>query len=263
MDCRSEGTAQQLTGADRLWLFMDYDGTLAEFASTPDTIIPDTQLVELLTALAQHPKYRLAVVSGRRLAHIRTLLPIPGVWLAGTYGIEILSPAGELIHRLDYDSIRSRLDSFKPEWVDLLSGSPDFYLEDKGWSLAIHAKKASDRQARQLLSDARHMAGRMVGVNPIFHILGGHKFLEICPELANKGSAVQYLLERDPFEGSLPVYVGDDDKDEEAFVEINRNGGIALLVASESRPTHAACRLDSPSQVRTWLSHLISAPAET
>jgi trehalose-phosphatase len=260
MICRSDKAEQQLNQAERLWLFLDYDGTLADFAATPDTILPDAELVELLSALARHSRYRLGVVSGRRLAHIRKLLPIDDIWLAGTYGIEILSPDGTLIHRQEYDSIRERLKDFKPEWEALLAGIETIYLEDKGWSLAIHAKNADQKQAGMILSTARQMAEQLVSTNPAFRILGGHKFLEVCPKLANKGHTIHYLLEKDSFDRSLPVYVGDDDKDEEAFLEINHLGGITILVASESRPTHAVCRLDNPSQVRSWLKHLRNIP---
>ena len=64
-----EGVARQLAHAERLWLFLDYDGTLADFAPTPEHVDPDPQLVDLLSRLAQHPGLRVAVVSGRRLSH--------------------------------------------------------------------------------------------------------------------------------------------------------------------------------------------------
>ena len=33
--------AERIAHAERLWLFLDYDGTLAEFAPTPDHVFPD------------------------------------------------------------------------------------------------------------------------------------------------------------------------------------------------------------------------------
>ena len=82
----------RLEEAERLQLFLDYDGTLAEFAPTPDDILPDPEVIEILTGLRDHPDIWVAVVSGRRLDHIRALLPIPGILLTGTYGIEALTP---------------------------------------------------------------------------------------------------------------------------------------------------------------------------
>ena len=36
----------------------------------------------LLGSLAQDPRLRVAVVSGRRLSHVRSLVPVPGILLA-------------------------------------------------------------------------------------------------------------------------------------------------------------------------------------
>jgi trehalose-phosphatase len=89
-----------------------------------------------------------------------------------------------------------------------------------------------------------------------FRVLGGHRFLEIGPKLAHKGLTVAYLLENYPWHGALPVYVGDDDKDEEAFGVIQAHAGSAILVARASRKTGADFRLESPQVVRHWLEGL-------
>ena len=83
---------ERLAQAERLWLFLDYDGTLADFAPTPEHVNPDPELVDLIERLARHPRFRVAVVSGRRLSHVQKLVPVPGVLLAGTYGIELQTP---------------------------------------------------------------------------------------------------------------------------------------------------------------------------
>ncbi len=59
--------------AERLWLFLDYDGTLVEFARTPDIITPNPKVIDLLKRLADKNRIRLAIVSGRRL----TGYPVP------------------------------------------------------------------------------------------------------------------------------------------------------------------------------------------
>ncbi len=209
----------------------------------------------MLTRLAQDPRFRISVVSGRRLSHVRSLLPVPGVLLAGTYGIELQTPEGEHINRVPYNVIRPTLDDLKPRWQHLIADRDGFFLEDKGWALALHARFAAEDEAERLLDEARHMATDVASSGP-FRLLGGHKFLEIGPKLAHKGRAVEYLLERYPWCGALSVYVGDDDKDEEAFGVIKAHGGIAVLVASELRKTRADCRLESPQAVRQWLETL-------
>jgi trehalose 6-phosphate phosphatase len=245
----------RLAEVQRLWLFLDYDGTLADFAPTPEHVNPDPEVVDLLTGLVGHPRLRIAVVSGRRLSHVRSLLPVPGILLAGTYGIELQTPDGKQIHRLAHETIRPALDTLKPRWERLITGRKGFFLEDKGWALALHARFAGEDEAERMLDTARRVATEIAASGP-FRLLGGHKFLEMGPRLAHKGDTVEYLLEHYPWPGALPLYLGDDDKDEEAFGVVKARGGIAILVAPEPRETKADCRLESTQAARGWLRTL-------
>jgi trehalose 6-phosphate phosphatase len=247
----------RLAAAPAVRLFLDYDGTLAEFAPTPDHILPDEELIGLLERLGRHPRVDLAVISGRRLGHIQELLPVPGVLLAGTYGVEMLLPEGGLSHQADYETIRPVLDALEPRWQALIAGREGFYLEDKGWALGIHARRAGDREAGEVLDAAARLLDEILP-HEAFRVLGGYKFIEIGPALAHKGETLRYLLERYPTPQAALVYLGDDDKDEEAFEEINRQGGSAVLVAREPRPTLAEYRLESPRQARRWLADLLT-----
>jgi trehalose 6-phosphate phosphatase len=67
---------------------------------------------------------------------------------------------------------------------------------------------------------------------------------------------VQYILERYPFADAKPLYLGDDDKDEEAFGVVKAHGGIAVLVTAEPQDTQADCCLESPYAAHRWLSNL-------
>lgn len=254
--------------AERLRLFLDYDGTLAEFAPTPEHVEPQPEVVQLLVALAQNPTVRVTVISGRRLRHVEELVGsldaygAPEVLLAGTYGVELRLPGGERVARVPYDEIRPMLEAIKPRWERLIGRGNGFFLEDKDWALAIHAKDAADEEADQVLSVARRVAERAVETTASperFRILGGHKFLEIGPALAHKGKTVAYLLETYPWPGALPLYVGDDDKDEEAFGVIQDRGGVAVKVCEAPCDTQADGYLASPTEVRRWLASLIDS----
>ena len=233
-------------------LYLDYDGTLAVFAPTPDDVLPDDDIIGLITQLADSSNVRVSIVSGRRLAHIRKLIPIKGILLAGTYGVEMQKPDGEEIHQIEYASIRPTLDSLKPRWQELISGKDGFYLEDKGWALAIHARKAEEKQGLQVLEAAEKM------LTP--NVLGAHlqkihsyRFLEVGPNNADKGHALRYLFDNFHWENSISIYVGDDDKDEEAFQAINEKNGFSILVSKEERATEARYILSSPIEVHHWL----------
>jgi len=250
---------ERLARAERLWLFLDYDGTLADFAPTPEHVTPDPVLVDLIARLVHQPRFRVAVVSGRRLSHVQELVPVPGVLLAGTYGVELQTPDGVRVDRLDYDSLRPTLAALEPRWADLIAGRQGFFLEDKGWALALHARFAAEDEAGRVLADARRLADAALkrAGRGLFRILGGHKFLEIGPRLAHKGLAVAYLLDEYAWPGALPLFLGDDDKDEDAFGVVKARGGVAVVVASEPRQTEADLRLESPQAARRWLEMLL------
>lgn len=253
---------KRLGQAERLWLFLDYDGTLADFAPTPEEVRPDPALLDLLARLERDPRIRLAIISGRRLGQVQKLVPVPGILLAGTYGVELQTPQGGRIDRLPFEEIRPTLDLLKPRWAELLSGRQGFFLEDKGWALALHARFADDEETEEVLARARSLAAEAMeeGAPERFRLLGGHKFLEIGPKLAHKGQTVEYVLGQVRWPGALPLYLGDDDKDEEAFGVIKARGGIAVVVASEPRETQADLRLATPRAARRWLEGLLTPP---
>lgn len=246
----------RIAQAERLWLFLDYDGTLADFADTPDEILPHPEVISLIEELHAAPWIRVAVISGRRLGHIEQLVPISGILLAGAYGIEMKLPSGEYVERVARERIRPTLDAIKPRWADLIAPREGFYLEDKNWAIALHARFAEDAVAEQVLDQARKQAVNRIDSDR-FRILGGHKFLEIGPRLANKGQTIDYLVEKYAWPEALLLYVGDDDKDEEAFEIIQKHGGLAVVVSEQPRPTLADGRLTAPSAVRAWLASLV------
>ncbi len=250
---------QWVAQAKRLWLFLDYDGTLADFAPAPAHIEPDREIVDLLTHLSGLSMIRVAVISGRRLSDVQTLLPVPGIFLAGVYGVEVQAPTGEIIRRVEYERVRPLLERLKPLWTGLIASQSDFYLEDKGWSLALHTPVDRDAETELVLSAARQVAGGEVPLKQ-FRWIGGHKFLEIAPVEAHKGATVDYLLHSFPWPEAHLLYIGDDDQDAQAFEFIHVNGGIAILVTGPARPlrsTHADYELGSPWAVRRWLQNLV------
>ena len=196
--------------------------------------------------------------TGRRLSHVEKLVPVPNILLAGTYGVEMRTRDGRRIERVEYGAVRPALEQIKPQWAALIEGRQGFYLEDKGWSLAMHARFAGNAESAAVLAVAEGIAVEATAAVPpfLYRLLGGQKFLEIGPQAAHKGRSVEYLLERYPWPGALPVFLGDDDKDEEAFAVVQAQQGVSIVVAETWRPTRAAFRLESPRAAREWLRDL-------
>ena len=73
---------------------------------------------------------------------------------------------------------------------------------------------------------------------------------EIVPSVAHKGDAVEAFLAEPAFAGRMPVFVGDDVTDLDAFAAVERHGGRAVAVGNR---LPASWRLPSPSAVIDWL----------
>lgn len=247
-----------VTEAERLWLFLDYDGTLVEFTRSPDILKPDSKLIGLIRRLAEKKRLRLAIVSGRRLKDIQTLLPVDGIYIAGTYGIEVQTPEGERIHREDYALIRPYLDSLKPNWEEIINGRKGFFLEDKGWALAVHARFAAEKEATRVISSLQQTLDQDL-ITSEYRLIKRQKFLELGSAKAHKGKTVSFLLNSFPIPGARLVYIGDDDNDAEAFETIHAFGGAAISVAQYFgyiRSTGGDYVMKSPKAVRKWLENL-------
>lgn len=242
-----------LENNDRWVLFLDYDGTLADFTEHPDMVEPNPKVVRLINALIACENILPIIISGRRLEHLQKLVPISNMILAGTYGMEIQFPDNKIYHPLKYDTIRRPLEELKPVWQALIENEELFYLEDKGWSLAIHSRLVDEKITKRILDDAQNLARKELD-STIFQIKAGHKFLEVSPTQANKGKCVSYLVNKLSIENAALIYMGDDDKDEQAFEVIHSFGGVAIRVCSNviNNPIED-WRLDDPKAAREWL----------
>jgi trehalose 6-phosphate phosphatase len=246
-------------GSRYLWLFLDYEGTLADFASTPEVIRTNPEIINIFEQLVSISTIRVTVISGRRLRDLRLLLPIKGLFLAGTYGVELQDETGKTINRLDDGQLQLALEMIKPQWEHIISGRNGFFLEDKGWTLVLHARSAADDEAKQVLAQAHHTVKQRFFARH-FRILGGHKFLKVAPSLASKGDTVSYLLNRYPLPEARLLCIGDDDKEEEAFYVIHARGGLAVQVlqpSQASHPTEADFLFESPVDTLCWLESLV------
>jgi trehalose-phosphatase len=83
----------------------------------------------------------------------------------------------------------------------------------------------------------------------------GRKVLELHPALDwHKGKAITWIMEAlrmDPYK-AVPIYLGDDLTDEEAFRTI-RETGVGIRVGGHGEPTQAVYRLEDIGQLEQLL----------
>jgi trehalose 6-phosphate phosphatase len=236
--------AARLRDAGSIALFLDFDGTLAAIRARPEDVWLGRSTRSLIARLARHRRLRVWVVSGRKLADLRTRTGVSRVRYLGLHGAE-----GRPRAPLPPET-QGTLERAKRALSHQVGQLPGIRIEDKGATFAVHYRAASDVE----LSLARDsMRAVMTCLNGDFRVLQGRKVWEILPRaLGHKGSAVRRELGRLQG-GTLPIYIGDDGTDEPAFAALQ--DGLTIRVGPRSL-SRAKYQLRDPKQVRSFLQRL-------
>lgn len=229
-------------------LFLDFDGTLVDIAATPDLVRVAPELPHMLGAIGDFLGGSLALVSGRSLDDlVRLLAPFSGA-MAGQHGRERRRSDGSVLR----SPVPAALARAAPVLADFAERHPGVMLEDKGGTLALHY-----RQAPSLAAACRELVRRVVDSSGgALKSIDGKMVVELMPRTAGKGQAIAVFLAEPPFQGRMPVFVGDDSGDEDGFVVINRSGGISVRVGAG--PSAARHRLADVAEVFAWLARSVS-----
>jgi trehalose 6-phosphate phosphatase len=233
---------------ERYWsLFLDLDGTLLDIAQSPDDVVTPPDLVVVLEQLRHLLGNALAIVSGRRLLEIDHLLEPVRFAAAAEHGA-IIRHADGVVEEIAADRRpppfwASSLRAQTREWDGVL-------VEEKDYSIAMHYRLAPECEDKVGELAASLVRDELAG----FKIVHSKKALEIRPKGVTKGIAVKALMERDPFRGRVPVFVGDDITDEDGMAMARELGGLGVHVAWAFA--------GRPSAVRAWLRQAVDRHAE-
>jgi len=242
---RSPSTPPPLVPA-RTALFLDVDGTLLEFADHPEAVQVPAALPGLLQALHARLDGALALVSGRTLAQLDRLFAPLRLPAAGLHGLQVRGRDGML-----FEHLPPLLSHVLADARTLAARFPGALVEDKGSALALHWRTAD---AGTGAADAlRQFAAAALLQLPGYRLQPGKDVVELRPDGAHKGSAVQALMASEPFRGREPVFVGDDVTDEDGFLAAIALGGSGIVVG-DRRPTAAGHALRDPADTLRWLA---------
>jgi trehalose 6-phosphate phosphatase len=257
----SRPTAIEALAADpaRSGLVLDFDGVLAPIVDDPTTSAMPDQVVAALRRLAGTLGL-LAVISGRPVEFLEDRVPVPGMPLLGSYGME-QSRDGERQLDPDAGNWQTQVRAASQLLSDQLAPEPGIRVERKPVSVAVHWRQAPDqaaaaRQVREVT--ARVAAGTGLRLEP------GKLVEELRPPVdMDKGSAISHLLAG---RAGLTVlaYAGDDLGDLPALRVVREKGGYALVV--DHGPETDARLLDCADEAfpgtrgfAAWLSRLAAA----
>jgi len=217
-------------------LLLDLDGTLLDLAPRPDAVVVPPGLPDTLRVLRDRLDGALAIITGRPIETVDALLGDAPYAVAGEHGGAVRHAPGEALHR-------PPLPAPPAAWLDaaerLAAAHPGVLLERKARGFALHFRAAPD--AGPVLRDA---LTAMLSGSAAFDLLPAHMLWEVRPCGVDKGKALRTLMERAPFAGRKPVFIGDDVTDEDAISAARALGGAGFQVEPA---------FGTPSGVRAWL----------
>ena len=241
-----------------IYLFLDYDGTITPIARRPSKAVASRQTRSLLRALAKNPMCRLAIISGRALKDIKRMVGVKEIIYAGNHGLEIEGPKIKFAMSLS-SGFKALLRQIKARLHSALSATRGVLIEDKGLSLSVHYRLAEE-------PDEKSIKNIFYGIIQPYRLKNqvkvtfGKKVFEVRPSVKwDKGKAALWLLARQKFifknKEIVPIYVGDDITDEDAF-KVLKNIGLTISVGA-SPISYAQYYLKETGEVMKLLRLLV------
>jgi trehalose 6-phosphate phosphatase len=235
-------------------LFLDVDAALFALTDAPEAIGAEPAVLELLRTLSLRGGGAVALLSGRSLADVDALFGSLLLPAAGLHGFERRSASG--VYRRRQSPAASLIERARRLMFQISERYPGVLLEDKHFALALKYSYAPELED-DLVRDVSAVA-RLLG--SAFDIVPGRQVIEICPSGVSKATAIAEFMEESPFQGRIPVCVGDECTDDLAYQWVTAAGGLCVGV-NVIAMSAAAVQLPTTGAVREWLHGLCRCTA--
>ncbi|MGH3089584.1 MAG: trehalose-phosphatase [Rubrobacteraceae bacterium] len=242
-------------------VFLDYDGTLTPIVDRPEDAVISQSMRDAVSSLAG--RCPVCVVSGRDRKVVQKLMGVDDLIVAGSHGFDIWSPeGGEISHNPAGENFEETLEKAKARLAEASDSIEGALVEEKSASVAIHYRLVAEERDRAKI---KNIVDELLAEHPDeLKVTPGKMVYEIQPNIDwDKGKAALYLLEALGLdgEGVVPIYVGDDLTDENAFRALKDRGvGVFVGVADDpelaGRTTAADYALDTVEEVERFLDAL-------
>jgi len=234
-------------------VFLDYDGTLTPIVARPDLALLSDRMRNTLRDLARH--YTTAIISGRALEDVRQLVALDDVYYAGNHGLEIAGPGSTQINNEKGLAFVEAVDKAYREILPQVEDIEGVLVENKKFSLSVHYRLVDEER----ITEIEQIVDRMLTQQVMLKKHHGKKVFEIRPCIDwDKGKALLWLLQTLELDGDdvLPIYIGDDVTDEDAF-RVLQDRGIGILVTEEPCKTAASYTLRNTEEVKDFLDKCV------
>ncbi|KAJ4954032.1 hypothetical protein NE237_030864 [Protea cynaroides] len=258
---------EQITGASKgkqIVMFLDYDGTLSPIVEDPDRAFMSESMRAAVRDVARY--FPTAIVTGRCRDKVYRFVRLAELYYAGSHGMDIKGPAkGHNYKKANQGVLFQPASEFLPminevnkTLVEKTKSIPGVNVENNKFCVSVHFRRVDEKKWSALAE----MVWSVLKDYPKLRLSQGRKVLEIRPTIKwDKGKALEFLLESLGFANCkdvLPVYIGDDRTDEDAFKVLRDRGqGFGILVSKTPKDTNASYTLQEPSEVMDFLLRLV------
>ncbi|KAF3684396.1 putative trehalose-phosphate phosphatase F [Capsicum annuum] len=255
-------------------IFLDYDGTLSPIVDDPDRAFMSNEMRSAVSNVAKY--FPTAIISGRSRDKVYELVGLPELYYAGSHGMDIMLPVENTLATNDANCIKAtdqqgkEVNLFQParkflSMIDevfrtLVEKTKDIKgakVENHKFCTCVHYRNVDQKNWSVV---GEYVVDVLKGY-PRLRLTHGRKVLEVRPEIDwDKGKAVEFLLESLGFSDHkdvLPIYIGDDRTDEDAFKVLRgKYNGYGILVSAIPKESKACFSLKDTSQVKKFLESL-------
>ncbi len=242
---------------NNLFLFLDFDGTLAPIADTPGKAKIDSSIKKLLRQLSFLKNCRVAIVSGRSLKDIKQKVGLQKIIYVGNHGFEIDGPKINFKKKVSLKSkkiFKCIAKAVKIRHQDF----PGIVIQDKEMTLSIHYRLVEKKKVRFFEAFFKKVVAFYLKKGEII-VNPGKKVYEVYPPIFwHKGKAVSWLLRKTRFFQNKrkirAIYIGDDETDENAFVSL-KSRALTIRVGLK-KSSYARYYLHNVNDVRIFLERI-------
>ena len=248
----------ELAQQSRILLAVDFDGTLSEIAGRPEDAVLRPGNADLLEQLGRNPRFTVSILSGRALNDVSGRVGIPGLVYGGNHGLEIRGPGLEYVHPAAAAIIPAISDAAGRLIADL-SDIPGALVESKVLTLTAHYRLTPPQYHDSIAMIFLDTVGPLLA-NGTCRVTAAKMAMELRPAVDwHKGNALE-LIRFQMASDAYPVYIGDDETDEDAFNAAQFLGGAGIHVGPPETATRAQWHLNSPAEVTAALTNLAALP---
>ena len=207
-------------------LFLDVDGTLYDIENSPSLIKPCFRLQKKLYTIRNRLGGALGLISGRSLNDLDRIFGNNKIPVAGNDGAQMR----DALRTKEYQADTVNIKEIAHKIRGLLNEEKNIEIENKGSNLTVHFRNSTiDRR------EINRTIMELVKCEPSLTFLKGKEVLEVKPLSHNKGTAISYFMRTKPFIKRRPIFIGDDETDEDGFETVNKKGGWSVRVGNYKR----------------------------